>query len=66
MALKQKEMEEKRVNKSDVGVGKSTKDASKNDENGESKAGAEETLHRAANATAAMMTMNPGERNIVG
>lgn len=26
------------------------------------KAGAEETLHRAANATAAMMTMNPGRK----
>lgn len=56
-------MEEKRVNKRVMlGLEKSTKDASKNDENGESKAGAEETLHRAANATAAMMTMNPGRK----
>ena len=63
LALKQKEMEEKRVNKRVMlGLEKSTKDASKNDENGESKAGAEETLHRAANATAAMMTMNPGRK----
>ncbi|KAI5952418.1 TAF4 [Candida jiufengensis] len=57
MALKQKEMEEKRVQKRiALGLEKSAHDPT-NDENGDSKAGADETLHRAANATASMMTM---------
>lgn len=60
LALKQREMEEKRVNKRlALGLEKTGENDS-----GESasKAGAEETLHRAANATAAMMTMNSGRK----
>lgn len=59
LAAKQKEMEEKRVSKRIIlGLEKSA------DANGDAsaKAGAEETLHRAANATAAMMAMNPGRK----
>lgn len=45
-----------------LGLEKSPNDPSNTGENGDSKAGAEETLHRAANATAAMMTMNLGKK----
>ncbi|EMG47147.1 TAF4 Transcription initiation factor TFIID subunit 4 [Candida maltosa Xu316] len=63
LAIKQKEMEEKRVSKRVMlGLEKSINDPSSKDENGDSKAGAEETLHRAANATAAMMTSNLGKK----
>lgn len=56
IALKQKELEEKRVTKRVLlGLEKSGAEAAA--EQGEGKAGAEETLHRAANATAAMMTL---------
>lgn len=59
LALKQKEQEEKRVAKRlALGLEKSDEVAP---ETG-NKAGAEETLHRAANATAAMMTMNPSRK----
>ncbi|ODV80158.1 transcription factor TFIID subunit, partial [Suhomyces tanzawaensis NRRL Y-17324] len=62
LATKQKELEEKRVAKRVLlGLEKNALDAAEAAlEN--SKAGAEETLHRAANATAAMMTMNPGRK----
>ncbi|CAD1812356.1 unnamed protein product [Candida parapsilosis] len=57
IAVKQKELEEKRVSKRiALGLEKSAND-SNDGENGDSKAGADETLHRAANATAAMMTV---------
>lgn len=59
LALRQKELEERRVAKRLVlGLEKSDEVAP---ETG-NKAGAEETLHRAANATAAMMTMNPSRK----
>lgn len=59
LALKQKEQEERRVAKRlALGLEKSDEVAP---ETG-NKAGAEETLHRAANATAAMMTMNPSRK----
>ncbi|OBA19014.1 hypothetical protein METBIDRAFT_47594 [Metschnikowia bicuspidata var. bicuspidata NRRL YB-4993] len=55
LALKQKDLEERRVAKRALlGLEKSD-DVAPDSAN---KAGAEETLHRAANATAAMMTMN--------
>lgn len=57
LAMKQKELEEKRVNKrASLGLEKSD-DAKKGDAKG-----AEESLHNAANATAAMMSMNPGRK----
>ncbi|KAI5960912.1 TAF4 [Candida theae] len=57
LAVKQKELEEKRVNKRiALGIEKSANDPS-DEGNGDGKAGADETLHRAANATAAMMTV---------
>ncbi|KAI3403465.2 TAF4 [Candida oxycetoniae] len=56
IALRQKEMEEKRVQKRIMlGLEKSASE-SVGGENGDGKAGSEETLHRAANATAAMMS----------
>ncbi|KAG5419192.1 TAF4 [Candida metapsilosis] len=56
LAVKQKELEEKRVNKRiALGIERSAND--QNGEDGDNKAGADETLHRAANATAAMMTI---------
>lgn len=59
LALRQKELEERRVAKRlALGLEKSDEVAP---ETG-NKAGAEETLHRAANATAAMMTMNPRKK----
>lgn len=59
LALKQKEMEERRVAKRALlGLEKSDEVAP---ESG-NKAGADETLHRAANATAAMMTSNPSRK----
>lgn len=59
MALRQKEQEERRVAKRALlGLEKSDSLAP---ENG-NKAGAEETLHRAANATAAMMTLNSSRK----
>ncbi|SGZ55141.1 CIC11C00000002842 [Sungouiella intermedia] len=59
LALRQKEAEERRVLKRlALGLEKSDEVAP---ETG-NKAGAEETLHRAANATAAMMTMNPARK----
>ena len=58
LALRQKELEEKRVNKR-IALGLEKHDENKDDAN---KAGSDETLHRAANATAAMMTMNPGRK----
>lgn len=61
IALKQKELEEKRVAKRvALGIEKDPSDSSWN-ESGSGKADAEETLHRAANATAAMMA-NPGRK----
>ncbi|RCK66914.1 Transcription initiation factor TFIID subunit 4 [Candida viswanathii] len=63
LAIRQKELEEKRVSKRVMlGLEKSPNDPTNTGENGDSKAGAEETLHRAANATAAMMTMNLGKK----
>lgn len=59
LARKHRELEERRVERR-IALG-----LEKSDENGKdesSKAGAEETLHKAANATAAMMTMNPGRK----
>lgn len=58
LAKKHREMEEKRVDKRII-LG-----LEKGDENGKDDklGGSEETLHRAANATAAMMTMNPGRK----
>lgn len=57
IAVKQKELEEKRVNKRiALGIEKGANDPN-GEENGDGKAGADETLHRAANATAAMMTI---------
>lgn len=54
LANKQKELEEKRVLKRiTLGLEKSSENGHGDDDN---KAGMEETLHRAANATAAMMT----------
>ncbi|EGW33025.1 uncharacterized protein SPAPADRAFT_60348, partial [Spathaspora passalidarum NRRL Y-27907] len=62
LAIKQKELEEKRVSKRILlGLEKSSSDPTADAEGGD-KAGVEETLHRAANATAAMMTMNPGRK----
>lgn len=59
LALRQKELEERRVVKRALlGLEKSSDVAP---ETG-NKAGADETLHRAANATAAMMTMNPKKK----
>ncbi|GEQ71992.1 hypothetical protein JCM33374_g5678 [Metschnikowia sp. JCM 33374] len=59
LALKQKELEERRVAKRALlGLEKSDEVAP----DSANKAGAEETLHRAANATAAMMTMNPSRK----
>lgn len=59
LALRQKELEERRVAKRmALGLEKSDSVAP---ETG-NKAGAEETLHRAANATAAMMTLNPSRK----
>lgn len=58
LAVRQKELEERRVSKR-IALGLE-KNADSDAANG--KAGAEETLHRAANATAAMMTMNPGRK----
>lgn len=59
LALRQKEAEERRVLKRlALGLEKSDEVAP---ETG-NKVGAEETLHRAANATAAMMTMNPARK----
>lgn len=59
LALRQKEQEERRVAKRlALGLEKSDDVAP---ETG-NKVGAEETLHRAANATAAMMTMNPSRK----
>lgn len=58
MAVRQKELEERRVSKR-IALGLE-KNADADAANG--KAGAEETLHRAANATAAMMTLNPGRK----
>lgn len=62
LANKQKELEEKRVNKRIILGLESGIGSVNDDEAGSGKAGAEETLHRAANATAAMMTMNPGRK----
>lgn len=62
IAVKQKEMEERRVTKRmALGLENNGSDPDGDAANG-AKAGAEETLHRAANATAAMMTMNPGRK----
>jgi hypothetical protein len=62
LAVRQKELEEKRVNKRIMlGLEKTSNDPN-DPANADGKAGAEETLHRAANATAAMMTMNPGRK----
>lgn len=59
LALKQKESEERRVAKRALlGLEKGDEVAP----DSANKAGAEETLHRAANATAAMMTMNPSRK----
>lgn len=59
LALKQKEQEERRVAKRALlGLEKSDDVAPETS----NKAGAEETLHRAANATAAMMTQNPSRK----
>ncbi|KAL7665222.1 Transcription initiation factor TFIID subunit 4 [[Candida] zeylanoides] len=58
LAVKQKEMEEKRVQKR-IALG--LEDGTTNGEAENGKAGAEETLHRAANATAAMMS-NTGRK----
>lgn len=58
LAVKQKEMEEKRVQKR-IALG--LEDGATNGEAENGKAGAEETLHRAANATAAMMS-NTGRK----
>lgn len=59
LALRQKELEERRVAKRALlGLEKSDEVAP----DSANKAGAEETLHRAANATAAMMTMNPSRK----
>ncbi|KAG2732540.1 hypothetical protein G9P44_004957 [Scheffersomyces stipitis] len=60
LAVRQKELEERRISKRIMlGLEKNGADPD-GDQNGDSKAGAEETLHRAANATAAMMTMKTG------
>ncbi|EGV64901.1 transcription initiation factor TFIID subunit 4 [Yamadazyma tenuis] len=58
LAKKHRELEEQRVERR-IALG-----LEKSDDNGkyENKAGSEETLHRAANATAAMMTSNPGRK----
>lgn len=58
LARKHKEMEEKRVDKRIMLGLEKNNDNNKDDKVG----GSEETLHRAANATAAMMTMNPGRK----
>lgn len=59
LALRQKELEERRVAKRALlGLEKSDDVAPETS----NKAGAEETLHRAANATAAMMTLNPRKK----
>lgn len=59
LALRQKTLEERRVEKRALlGLERSGDVAP---ENG-GKDGTDETLHRAANATAAMMTMNPGRK----
>lgn len=59
MALRQKELEERRVLKRlTLGLEKSDEVAPET----ANKTGAEETLHRAANATAAMMTLNPSRK----
>lgn len=62
LASKQKEMEERRVSKR-MALGLETNGMDPaNGDAANGKAGAEETLHRAANATAAMMTMNPSRK----
>lgn len=64
IALRQKKMEEKRVKKR-IELGLEKDNCIGNSENGEfsrSKISAEETLHKAANATAAIMTMNPSRK----
>ncbi|CUM64045.1 uncharacterized protein PRCAT00001633001 [Priceomyces carsonii] len=62
IAAKQKELEEKRVSKR-IALGLERDGADAGDgSNGKGKAGAEETLHRAANATAAMKTSNPKKK----
>lgn len=62
MATRQKELEEKRVAKRILlGLEKSGAQAAA-EQAAEGKAGAEETLHRAANATAAMMAQAPGRK----
>lgn len=57
IALKQKELEEQRVNRR-MALGLEKNDDGSKKEKG----GAEESLHRAANATAAMMSMNPSRK----
>lgn len=59
LALRQKELEERRVAKRMALGLEMNDDVAPETAN---KAGAEETLHRAANATAAMMTMNPKKK----
>lgn len=63
LAMRQKDLEDKRVNKRVLlGLEKLAGEGGDQGNGPDSKAGAEETLHRAANATAAMMTMNPGRK----
>lgn len=57
LAVKQKDLEEKRVNKRIILGLEKTSDDPNDPNNTDGKAGAEETLHRAANATAAMMSL---------
>lgn len=60
LAIKQRDLEEKRVSRR-VALGLE-KNEDENSNGANSKAGAEETMHRAANATAAMMAMHPGRK----
>lgn len=60
LAFKQRDLEEKRVSRR-VALGLEKND-DENSNGTNSKAGAEETMHRAANATAAMMAMHPGRK----
>lgn len=59
LARRHRELEERRVERR-IALGLEKPDENGKDEAG--KAGADETLHKAANATAAMMTMNPGRK----
>ncbi|KAK6202745.1 transcription initiation factor TFIID subunit 4 [Scheffersomyces amazonensis] len=60
LALRQKDLEERRVQKR-IALGLEKNDIDGNGDGSDSKAGVEETLHRAANATAAMMS-NTGRK----